>query len=108
LTTDIGALAAIATVPDENPGVKIDESLLQQRLTTWARVTSWKLSTPIARINHLGRRSYHAHENDKGKMSQVEADAKSLYADDMPEVVALVASTTFATYFDWSLIETKQ
>lgn len=41
-------------------------------------------------------------------MSQVEADAKSLYADDMPEVVALVASTTFATYFDWSLIETKQ
>jgi len=40
-------------------------------------------------------------------MSEV-SDAKSFHAHDMPEVVALVASTTFATYLDWSLIETKQ
>ncbi|MEO8385117.1 MAG: divalent-cation tolerance protein CutA [Betaproteobacteria bacterium] len=109
MTTKIGALVVITTVPDENLGVKIAESLLQQRLAACVHMmpcgsSLYRWQGAIVRADEITMLI----KTTTARYPEVETAIKNLHTYDVPEIVALPATATLAAYFDWILSETKQ
>ena len=106
MTSDIGALIVITTVPDENLAVKITESLLQQRLAAcvhtlpigWSRYR-WEGHIESSREITLLIKS------TASRYPEVEADIKRLHPYDVPEILALPVSVGLPAYLNWIMNE---
>lgn len=108
MTSDIGALIVITTVPDENLAVKITESLLQQRLTACVhrlpagQSTYWwqgklESSAEFTLIIKSTREVY----------AELETTIKRLHSHDVPEIVALPVAAGLPAFLKWIDDEVK-
>ena len=107
MTSDIGALIVITTVPDENLAVKISESLLQQRLAAcvhalpigWSRYR-WQGRVEVtAEITLLIKSTNRCYP-------ELEAEIRRLHPFEVPEIVALPVDIGLPAYLNWILDET--
>ena len=109
MTSDVGALIVITTVPDENLAVKLTESLLQQRLaacvhrlpagqsTYWwqGRLESAAEITLLIKTTQL-------------RYAELETAIRRLHSYDVPEIVALPVSDGLPAYLNWIRDETSR
>lgn len=109
MTSDVGALIVITTVPDENLAVKLTESLLQQRLaacvhrlpagqsTYWwqGKLESTAEITLLIKTTHL-------------RYAELETAIRRLHSYDIPEIVALPVSDGLPAYLNWIRDETSR
>lgn len=107
VSTDLGALLAIATVPDQNLGVKIAEALLQQHLAACVHLL------PAGRSMYRWQGSIEDRaettlliKTTTARYAEVEATIKRLHPFDIPEVLALPISRILPEYLDWMRRET--
>ena len=108
MTSDIGALIVITTVPDENLAVKITESLLQQRLAAcvhafpigWSRYRWQGHIETSAEITLLIK-------STANRYPELEADIKRLHPYEIPEIVALPVAIGLPAYLKWIMNETS-
>jgi periplasmic divalent cation tolerance protein len=107
MSTDFGALIVIATVPDQNLGVKIAESLLESRLAACVhlmpagRSLYWwagkiENTTEITMLIKTTVAHY----------AEIETTIKHLHPFEVPEVIAFNASHVLPAYADWIRRET--
>ena len=108
MTSDIGALVVITTVPDENLAVKITESLLQQRLAACVH------ALPVGRSTYrwLGAIENSAEitlviKSTTARYAELEADIRRLHPYDVPEILALPVAIGFPAYLKWLSNETR-
>lgn len=108
MTSDVGALIVITTVPDENLAVKLTESLLQQRLAACVhrlpagQSTYWwqgKLETSVE-ITLLIK-------STRSCYAELETAIRRLHPYDIPEIVALPVSAGLPAYLNWIMSETS-
>lgn len=108
MTSDMGALIVITTVPDDNLAVKITESLLQQQLAACVH------ALPI------GRSTYRWHgaievsaemtliiKTTTARYADLEADIRRLHPYSVPEILAIPVDVGFSAYLRWVENETK-
>ena len=109
MTSDVGALVVITTVPDENLAVKLTESLLQQRLAACVhrlpagQSTYWwqgKLES-AAEITLLIKTT-------QLRYAELETAIRRLHSYDVPEIVALPVSDGLPAYLNWIRDETSR
>ncbi len=109
MTSDVGALVVITTVPDENLAVKLTESLLQQRLAACVhrlpagQSTYWwqgKLES-TAEITLLIKTT-------QLRYAELETAIRRLHSYDVPEIVALPVSDGLPAYLNWIRDETSR
>jgi len=109
MTSDVGALVVITTVPDENLAVKLTESLLQQRLAACVhrlpagQSTYWwqgKLES-AAEITLLIKTT-------QLRYAELETAIRRLHSYDIPEIVALPVSDGLPAYLKWIRDETSR
>ncbi len=109
MTSDVGALVVITTVPDENLAVKLTESLLQQRLAACVhrlpagQSTYWwqgKLES-AAEITLLIKTT-------QLRYAELETAIRRLHSYDIPEIVALPVSDGLPAYLNWIRDETSR
>ena len=109
MTSDVGALVVITTVPDENLAVKLTESLLQQRLAACVhqlpagQSTYWwqgKLES-TAEITLLIKTT-------QLRYAELETAIRRLHSYDIPEIVALPVSDGLPAYLNWIRDETSR
>lgn len=109
MTSDVGALVVITTVPDENLAVKLTESLLQQRLAACVHrlpaghSTYWwqgKLES-AAEITLLIKTT-------QPRYAELETAIRRLHSYGIPEIVALPVSNGFPAYLNWIRDETSR
>ena len=108
MTSEIGALVVIATVPDQNLGVKIAESLLQQRLAACVHLlpSGRSLYRWQGKIEDTTETALLTKTNT-ARYAEVEATIKRLHPFEVPEVLAFPASHILPSYFEWILRETS-
>lgn len=108
MTSDMGALVVITTVPDENLAVKVTESLLQQGLaacvhalpTGWSRYRWQGKIEQSLEITLLIKTSRHCYR-------ELETEILRLHPYDVPEILAFPADTGLPAYLDWIKNETR-
>ena len=109
MTSDVGALVVITTVPDENLAVKLTESLLQQRLAACVhrlpagQSTYWwqgKLES-AAEITLLIKTT-------QLRYAELETAIRRLHSYDVPEIVALPVSDGLPASLNWIRDETSR
>jgi periplasmic divalent cation tolerance protein len=109
MTSDVGALVVITTVPDENLAVKLTESLLQQRLAACVhrlpagQSTYWwqgKLES-AAEITLLIKTT-------QLRYAELETAIRRLHSYDIAEIVALPVSDGLPAYLNWIRDETSR
>ena len=109
MTSDVGALVVITTVPDENLAVKLTESLLQQRLAACVhrlpagQSTYWwqgKLES-AAEITLLIKTT-------QLRYAELETAIRRLHSYDIPEIVALPVPDGLPAYLNWIRDETSR
>ena len=108
MTNELGALIVIATVPDQNLGVKIAESLLQQRLAACVHL----LPAGRSMYRWQGKCEDTAEttlliKTTTARYADIEATIKRLHPFEVPEVFAFPASHILPSYFEWILRETS-
>lgn len=108
MTSDIGALIVITTVPDENLAVKITESLLQQRLAACVH------ALPAGRSTYRWQGTVENSaeitlviKSTLARYPELEADIRRLHPYEVPEILALPVEIGFAAYLKWISNETK-
>jgi periplasmic divalent cation tolerance protein len=108
MSTEFGALIVIATVPDQNLGVKIAQSLLECRLAACVHLMPagrslyrWagkiEDTTEITMLIKTTVTHY----------AEIEATIKRLHPFEVPEVIAFKASQIQHDYSDWIRRETS-
>lgn len=103
----LGALVVIATVPDQNVGVKIAEEILSLRLAACVHflpagrsMYRWhgkiEDATEVTLLIKTTTRCY----------AELEASIVRLHPYEVPEVIAFPATQVSLPYLDWMLRET--
>ena len=108
MTSDMGALVVITTVPDDNVAVKITESLLQQRLAACVHAFPAGRSTyrwegaveNAAEITLIIK-------STKARYAELEADIRRLHPYTVPEILALPVEIGVPEYMKWISDETR-
>ena len=108
MSNELGALVVIATVPDQNLGVKIAESLLQQRLAACVHLlpaghSMYRWQGNIENTTEITMLI----KTTTARYAELEATIKRLHPFEVPEVLAFPASHVLPSYFDWILRETS-
>ena len=108
MSNELGALVVFATVPDQNLGVKIAESLLQQRLAACVHLlpagrSMYRWQGNIENTTEITMLI----KTTTARYAELEATIKRLHPFEVPEVLAFPASQVLPSYFDWILRETS-
>ncbi|MEO8101410.1 MAG: divalent-cation tolerance protein CutA [Betaproteobacteria bacterium] len=108
MTSDIGALIVITTVPDENLAVKISESLLQQRLAACVHA----LPAGLSRFRWQGNIECLPEitlliKSTVDRYQELEAVIRRLHSYETPEIVAFPVRLGLPAYLDWVVNETR-
>ncbi len=108
MTSDMGTLVVITTVPDENLAVKITESLLQQRLAACVH------TLPPGRSTYRWQGAIESSaeitlviKSTAARYAELEADIRRLHPYEVPEILALPVEIGFPAYMKWISDETK-
>jgi periplasmic divalent cation tolerance protein len=107
MTSDIGALIVITTVPDEHLAVKISESLLQQRLAACVHA----LPAGRSRYRWQGNIESSAEITLLIKTTgtlypELEAEIVRLHPYEVPEIMAVRVDDGLPAYLQWIVNET--
>ena len=108
MTSDIGALIVITTVPDENLAVKITESLLQQRLAACVH------RLPVGRSTYWWKGALESADeilliikSTQEAYAELETTIRRLHSNEVPEIVALPVTAGLPAYLKWINDEVK-
>lgn len=108
MSTEMGALIVITTVPDENLAVKVSEALLQQRLAACVHALPagrsmyrWQGKIEVATETTLLIKTTDA------RYPELEAALKRLHPYEVPEILALSVTQGLPAYVKWILDETR-
>ena len=108
MTSDMGALIVITTVPDAFLAVKISDALLQKSFAACVHVL------PVGQSHYRwqGKIEHGAEitliiKSSRHRYAELEAEIKRLHPYDVPEILALPVETGLAAYLDWIANETK-
>ena len=108
MTTSMGALVIITTVPDENLAVKITESLLQQQLAACVH------TLPLGRSTYRWKGAIESStelmlviKSTTVRYEELEADIRRLHSYEVPEILAFPVEIAFPAYMKWIWDETK-
>jgi periplasmic divalent cation tolerance protein len=107
MPTELGALVVIATVPDQNVGVKIAEEILSLRLAACVHM----LPAGRSIYRWQGRIEDTAEilliiKTTSRRYAELEASIVRLHPFEVPEVIAFPATQVLPQYLDWLLRET--
>ena len=105
---DMGALVAIATVPDDILAVKISEALLQQRFAACVHA----MPAGISRYRWQGKIEANNEimliiKTSVARYPEVEAEIVRHHSYEVPEIVALPVSAGLPGYLNWIENETR-
>lgn len=108
MTSEMGALVVITTVPDENLAVKIAESLLQQRLAACVHAlpAGWSRYRWQGKIERSTEFTLLI-KSTASRYRELEADIKRLHPYEVPEILAFPASIGLPAYLNWISNETN-